>query len=146
MAAVANGLVGHFVRLLVCGTFYWWHCNDARGSICNGPGGFNPCLANVVDRALFEIAGSSLSRPAGGVPTAVHKWCAMLTTKARLVRADKGISCLCPIRPVGFRGIRVRWRGYKGPMGKGSGGCIGGRKFGNGWCWLCEAVRSRRQT
>ena len=34
--AVAIGLAGPVVRLPVCGTFLWWHCNDARGSICNG--------------------------------------------------------------------------------------------------------------
>ena len=44
---------------------------------------------------------------------------------------EKGIFCLCPIGPVGHIGIQECWRGYKGPMGRRSGECMGGRKFGN---------------
>ena len=56
----------------------------------------------------------------------------MGTRKARLVRADKGIFCLYPIGPVGYHGIRVCRRGFKGPMGRGSGGSMGGENLGMG--------------
>ena len=129
---VANGLAGQFVRLPVCGTFKWWYFNAVRGSICNGSGGFNPPPSKVVDRAIFGVAGPTLSGQVGGATGVVPEWHAHLTTCARLVRADKGRFCLCPIGPVGHLGIQECWRGYKGPMGRRSGGCMGGKKFGNG--------------
>ena len=112
------------------GTFNWWHCNDARGSICNGSGGFNPPPSKVVDRAIFGVAGPTLSGQVGGATGVVPEWHAHLTTCARLVRADKGRFCLCPIGPVGHLGIQECWRGYKGPMGRRSGECMGGGNLG----------------
>ena len=79
---------------------------------------------------FLEFAGPFLSGQVGGATGVVPEWHAHLTTCARLVRADKGRFCLCPIGPVGYRGIRVCRRGFKGPMGRGSGGSMGGENLG----------------
>ena len=128
---VANGLAGQFVRLPVCGTFKWWYFNAVRGSISNMACGSVPPFPPWSVAQVFEFAGQSLSGQVGGATGVVPEWHALLTTCARLVRADKGRFCLCPIGPVGYRGIRVCRRGFKGPMGRRSGECMGGRKFGN---------------
>ena len=131
---VANGLAGQFVRLPVCGTFKWWYFNAVRGSISNMACGSVPPFPPWSAAQLFEFAGQSLSGQVGGATGVVPEWHALLTTCARLVRADKGRFCLCPIGPVGHLGIQECWRCYKGPMGRRSGECMGGRKFGNGRC------------
>ena len=81
---------------------------------------------------FLEFAGPTFSGPMGDAPASICGWTPMGTRKARLVRADKGIFCLCPIGPVGYRGIRVCRRGFKGPMGRGSGGSMGGENLGMG--------------
>ena len=81
---------------------------------------------------FLEFAGPTLSGPMGDAPASICGWTPMGTRKARLVRADKGIFCLCPIGPVGYHGIRVCRRGFKGPMGRGSGGSMGGENLGMG--------------
>jgi hypothetical protein len=93
---------------------------------------------------LFEFAGQSLSGQVGGATGVVPQWHGHLTTFARLVRADKGRFCLCPIGPVGYRGIQECWRGFKGPMGRRSGGSMGGENLGMVGCWVCATVRSFR--
>ena len=133
---VANGLAGQFVRLPVCGTSKWWYFNAVRGSISNMACGSVPPFPPWSAAQLFEFAGQSLSGQVGGATGVVPEWHALLTTCARLVRADKRRFCLCPIGPVGHLGIQECWRCYKGPMGRRSGvpsgECMGGRKFGNG--------------
>ena len=116
---VANGLAGQFVRLPVCGTFKWWYFNAVRGSISNMACGSVPPFPPWSAAQLFEFAGQSLSGQVGGATGVVPEWHALLTTCARLVRADKGRFCLCPIGPVGHLGIQECWRCYKGPMGEG---------------------------
>ena len=127
---VANGLAGQFVRLPVCGTFKWWYFNAVRGSISNMACGSVPPFPPWSVAQVFEFAGQSLSGQVGGATGVVPEWHALLTTCARLVRADKGRFCLCPIGPVGYRGIRVCRRGFKGPMGRRSGGSMGGEHLG----------------
>ena len=83
---------------------------------------------------FLEFAGPTLSGPMGDAPASICGWTPMGTRKARLVRADKGIFCLCPIGPVGHIGIQECWRGYKGPMGRRSGECMGGGNLGMGVC------------
>ncbi len=127
---VANGLAGQFVRLPVCGTFKWWYFNAIRGSIFNLACGSVPPFPPWSVAQVFEFAGQSLSGQVGGATGVVPEWHALLTTCARLVRADKGRFCLCPIGPVGHLGIQECWRGYKGPMGRRSGECMGGGNLG----------------
>ena len=93
---------------------------------------------------FLEFAGPFLSGQVGGATGVVPEWHAHLTTCARLVRADKGRFCLCPIGPVGYRGIQECWRGFKGPMGRRSGGSMGGENLGMVGCWVCATVRSFR--
>ena len=127
-AAVAIGLAGPIVWLPVClcGTFHWWFFNDARGSICNGSGTFwwhQPPSFQGGRPAFFGVAGPTLSDPIGDAPASICEWTPMgtCTTQARLVRADKGIFCLCPIGPVGYCTVasECAGEGLKGPWGEG---------------------------
>ena len=120
----------------MCGTFLWWHCNDARGSICNGvwwlqppsyqcgrPRTFwslpaQPCRAQWETRRL---------QSAGGLQWVQEKldWYERTKAYSAFVRSDQSATMAS----------ECAGEGLKGPWGEGVvGPCsMGGEKI---WEWV----------